>query len=269
MLQIRPFREDDQAAVVALWQACGLTRPWNDPTRDIERKLTFQPELFLVGEADGAVVASAMAGYEGHRGWVNYLAVAPAQRGRGRGRRLMQEVESRLRALGCPKVNLQVRSSDGAVIAFYRQLGYVQDEALSLGKRLIEDGPKPAPLPGGAFAPPVPILPIFDDAKAREFYVGFLGFRIDWEHRFEPDLPLYLQLSRGACVLHLSGHHGDATPGSALRIAVEDLDALQAHLLAQRAPFARPAVQYQPWGRDMTLHDTFGNRLVFTAPGPD
>ncbi|WP_041675850.1 glyoxalase superfamily protein [Ramlibacter tataouinensis] len=113
--------------------------------------------------------------------------------------------------------------------------------------------------------PPVPLLRIFDEARARQFYVDFLGFRVDWEHRFGPGLPLYLQVSRAACVLHLSEHHGDATPGSALRIGVEDLDALQAHLLAQQVSFARPAVQDQPWGRDMALHDPFGNRLVFTA----
>jgi ribosomal protein S18 acetylase RimI-like enzyme len=142
-MQIRPFTEADTDAVTVLWQACGLTRPWNDPLRDIQRKLTVQRELFLVGEVDGRLVASAMAGYDGHRGWVNYLAVVPDAQGLGYGRALMAHIEAALLARGCPKLNLQVRSSNTAVLAFYRQLGYVQDEAISLGKRLIADGPQP------------------------------------------------------------------------------------------------------------------------------
>lgn len=113
---------------------------------------------------------------------------------------------------------------------------------------------------------PVPILRIFDEARAREFYVGFLGFRIDWEHRFEPDTPLYMQVARDACVLHLSEHHGDATPGASLRIAVTDLDALQADLLGKRYKYARPGIEDMPWARDMKIGDPFGNRLIFTAP---
>jgi ribosomal protein S18 acetylase RimI-like enzyme len=139
MLTIRPFRDADEAAVVALWHACGLTRPWNDPARDIARKRTVQPELFLVGVVDDAIVATAMIGYDGHRGWINYLGVDPAQRGRGHARALMGEAERRLVALGCPKLNLQVRASNEAALAFYRHLGYVADEAVGLGKRLIAD----------------------------------------------------------------------------------------------------------------------------------
>lgn len=139
MMQIRSFRPSDEGAVIALWQACGLTRPWNDPGRDIARKLTVQPELFLVGEIDGAIVASAMAGYDGHRGWVNYLGVAPAWRGRGFARALMGRVEAELLALGCPKLNLQVRADNVAALGFYTALGYDQDAAVSLGKRLIPD----------------------------------------------------------------------------------------------------------------------------------
>ena len=138
-MRIRPFHADDEAAVVALWERCGLTRPWNDPRKDIARKLTVQPELFLVGEIDSEVVASIMAGYEGHRGWVNYLAVSPALRRKGLGKALMQEVEQRLLARGCPKINMQVRSSNTEAIAFYRRLGYATDEAVALGKRLIAD----------------------------------------------------------------------------------------------------------------------------------
>jgi ribosomal protein S18 acetylase RimI-like enzyme len=99
-MHIRPFQASDEAAVVALWERCRLTRPWNDPRKDIARKLSVQPELFLVGVIGGEVVASAMAGYDGHRGWVNYLAVAPEQQRRGLGRALMREVEQRLVALG-------------------------------------------------------------------------------------------------------------------------------------------------------------------------
>jgi ribosomal protein S18 acetylase RimI-like enzyme len=138
-LVIRPFREDDTQDVIALWQRCGLTRPWNDPKKDIARKLQVQPQLFVVGIEDGAVVASVMAGYDGHRGWINYLAVDAPFRGRGYARALMTYVENALRAIGCPKLNMQVRASNAEVLAFYYHLGYVQDEALSLGKRLISD----------------------------------------------------------------------------------------------------------------------------------
>ena len=138
-MQIRPFAPQDEPAVVALWQQCDLTRPWNDPRKDIARKLRVQPELFLVGVRDGNVVASVMAGYEGHRGWVNYLAVAPRCRGRGFARALMGEVEELLLARGCPKVSLLVRNSNAQAIGFYRHLGYLQDDSVSLGKRLIAD----------------------------------------------------------------------------------------------------------------------------------
>jgi uncharacterized glyoxalase superfamily protein PhnB len=110
-----------------------------------------------------------------------------------------------------------------------------------------------------------PILRIFDEAKALEFYVDFLGFKIDWQHRFEKNFPLYLQISRGECVLHLSEHHGDSTPGSALRIETNELEAFQQQLLAKEYAFARPQIQAMPWGsQDMTISDPFGNRLVFT-----
>lgn len=138
-MQIRAFQAGDEAAVVALWERCGLTRPWNDPRKDIARKRLVQPELFLVGVAGGEIVASAMAGYDGHRGWVNYLAVAPARRRQGLGRALMREVEERLQALGCPKLNVQVRASNEEALGFYRRLGYARDEAVAFGKRLIPD----------------------------------------------------------------------------------------------------------------------------------
>ena len=138
-LQIRVYRESDQDAVVALWRESGLVRPWNDPVKDIHRKLRVQRDLFLVGTVDGRLVATVMAGYEGHRGWINYLAVAKECRKRGFGRRLMDEAEARLRALGCPKINLQIRSSNAEVVAFYRSLGFSVDDALSMGKRLVQD----------------------------------------------------------------------------------------------------------------------------------
>ncbi|NLD70576.1 MAG: GNAT family acetyltransferase [Limnobacter sp.] len=140
-MQIRSFERPDEDAVIQLWERCGLTRPWNDPRKDIARKLGEQPELFLVGLHGDELVASAMAGFDGHRGWVYYLAVAPEHRRRSCGRRLMAEVERRLEERGCPKLNLQVRSSNAQVLAFFRSLGYAQDEVISLGRRLIEDAP--------------------------------------------------------------------------------------------------------------------------------
>ena len=136
---IRPFAQPDADAVVALWERCGLVRPWNDPRADIERKLSEQPELFLVGEAEGAIEATAMAGFDGHRGWVHYLAVDPARQRQGFGRAIMAEVERLLVERGCPKLNLQVRSDNLKVLGFYRGLGYGEDQVLSLGKRLILD----------------------------------------------------------------------------------------------------------------------------------
>lgn len=114
--------------------------------------------------------------------------------------------------------------------------------------------------------PTTPILRIFDESKAREFYVDFLGFQVDWEHRFEPQLPLYMQVSRDGCVLHLSEHHGDACPGAAMRIEVADVDALQAELVGRQYRHARPGAEDMPWGtRDLSVHDPFGNRLTFTS----
>ncbi|RJF96222.1 VOC family protein [Noviherbaspirillum saxi] len=111
----------------------------------------------------------------------------------------------------------------------------------------------------------IPILRIFDEAKAKAFYVDFLGFAVDWEHRFEADLPLYLQISKDSCLLHLSEHHGDGCPGAALRIETEHLAAYQQQLIGKQYRYARPAIQDTPWGsKDMTICDPFGNRLIFT-----
>lgn len=117
-----------------------------------------------------------------------------------------------------------------------------------------------------SLGPVTPILRIFDEAKAREFYVDFLGFQVDWEHRFEPALPLYLQVSRDGCVLHLTEHHGDCCPGAAMRIQTSDVDAYQRELIAKQYGYARPGVDDTPWGsRDMSVKDPFGNRLTFTS----
>jgi len=114
--------------------------------------------------------------------------------------------------------------------------------------------------------PVIPILRMFDVPKAHEFYLGFLGFGVDWEHRFEPDTPLYTQVSRDGCVLHLSEHHGDASPGAIVRIGIEDIDALHAELTAKHYRYGRPGVETMPWGlRELAAHDPFGNRLIFYA----
>lgn len=138
-MHIRTFHKDDEFAVITLWQVCGLTRPWNDPKRDIARKMAAQPELFLVGLEADRIVASAMFGYDGHRGSVSYLAVAPECQRTSLGRQLMAAGEDLLLQRGCPKINLQVRTSNLAVIEFYRTLGYTEDAVVSLGKRLHDD----------------------------------------------------------------------------------------------------------------------------------
>jgi ribosomal protein S18 acetylase RimI-like enzyme len=138
-MEIREFRLADEQAVIALWERCDLIRPWNNPHKDISRKLNVRPDLFLVAVMDQAIVATVMAGYEGHRGWINYLAVAPEKQRRGLGRKMMGEVENRLRAAGCPKINLQMRSANTGVVAFYSALGYVVDDVVSMGKRLEAD----------------------------------------------------------------------------------------------------------------------------------
>lgn len=138
-LEIRTFEESDTEAVVQLWTECALVVPWNDPVRDIQRKLAVQPNLFLVGCIAAKIIATVMAGYDGHRGWINYLAVASSRRRQGVGRGMMEEAERRLRVLGCPKINLQVRNSNTHAIDFYNRLGFSEDDVVSFGKRLISD----------------------------------------------------------------------------------------------------------------------------------
>lgn len=138
-MDIRPFHPNDTEAVIALWRACDLIRPWNDPRKDIARKLEVRPDLFLVACDRADIVGAVMAGYEGHRGWINYLAVAPDRRRRGVGRSLMRRAEELLLAAGCPKINLQIRGANHDVAAFYRAIGYSIDEVVSMGKRLVVD----------------------------------------------------------------------------------------------------------------------------------
>lgn len=117
------------------------------------------------------------------------------------------------------------------------------------------------------FSPATPILKIFDETKAKDFYLGFLGFTLDWEHRFEPAAPLYAQISRGACVIHLSEHHGDVAPGSAIRIAVDDVDGYHAEIMAKGYNYMRPGIEATPWEtREIKVIDPFFNRLMFFSP---
>jgi ribosomal protein S18 acetylase RimI-like enzyme len=141
-MTIRPFGATDEPTVIDLWRRCELVRPWNDPAKDIQRKLRVRPDTFLVGEVDSRVVATIMIGYDGHRGWINYLAVDPDHQQRGLGRLLMTEAERLLRAEGCPKINLQVRKTNTAAVEFYRRIGFIEDEAISMGKRLESDEPR-------------------------------------------------------------------------------------------------------------------------------
>jgi ribosomal protein S18 acetylase RimI-like enzyme len=138
-LDIRAFQDQDEAEVIGLWERCGLLRPWNDPRKDIARKLRVQKELFLVGTVDGAIMASVMAGYDGHRGWINYLAVDPQHRRQGLARTLMSEVERMLRDMGCAKINLQIRRDNPEAISFYERLGFTEDATVSFGRRLERD----------------------------------------------------------------------------------------------------------------------------------
>ena len=136
---IREFESADMAGVIDLWAKCGLTRPWNDPVKDIRRKMKVPLGAFWVGVLDHQIIASIMVGYDGHRGSVNYLAIDPDFATRGLGRLLMDRAEVLLRELGCPKINLCVRKDNHQVLAFYDELGYAVDDAHVLGKRLISD----------------------------------------------------------------------------------------------------------------------------------
>ena len=139
-MKIREYDKHDKDEVIALWRECGLVASQNNPVKDIERKLGVDADLFLVGVAcGGRLMATVMGGYEGHRGWVNYLAVKPSEQRQGYGQQMMQAIETRIKRKGCPKINLQVRAVNTEVIAFYTAIGYGNDNVISLGKRLEYD----------------------------------------------------------------------------------------------------------------------------------
>ena len=134
---VRSYESRDESAVIALWRDVFRDDPpWNDPRSVIRRKLAIQPELLLVGELEGAVVGAVVAGFDGFRGWIYHLAVAPEHRRKGFGRALMSDAELRLRNLGCPKVNLQVRAGNREVVQFYEKLGFHAEARVSFGKRI-------------------------------------------------------------------------------------------------------------------------------------
>ena len=138
-LLIRPFQEGDEEALVSLWNMCKLTVPWNNPYKDIARKLKVQAELFLVEFLEDKLIASVMGGYDGHRGWINYLAVHPDFQARGYGKQLMGYVENGLRKLGCPKISCQIREGNDKVLSYYQKIGFVEEKRISMGKRLEDD----------------------------------------------------------------------------------------------------------------------------------
>jgi len=136
---IRTFRPDDATDVIDLWRECGLIVPWNNPQTDINRKYTDSAQMFFVGELENELVASCMAGYDGHRGWIYFLAVKSSQRRKGLASILVRHVEAKLVKLGCPKVELMVRKTNNTVISFYKSIGFDPDPVIVLSKRLIED----------------------------------------------------------------------------------------------------------------------------------
>ena len=135
-LVIRSFQVSDESDVIGLWHLCNLVVPQNDPNKDIEMKLQVQPELFFVGVISNRIVSTIMSGYDGHRGWLYYLAVDPNFQKKGIGRRMVEKAEMKLRKLGCQKINLQIRNSNESVIAFYEHIGFGNDDVLGMGKRL-------------------------------------------------------------------------------------------------------------------------------------
>ena len=139
MFHIRAYQHSDKPHVIELWRQVGLSAPQNNAERDIERKLRVNPELFLVTVAADSVIGTIMGGYEGHRGWVNYLAVNPSHQRQGVARAMMAEVQNKLSSMGCAKINLQVRRNNDDAIKFYQVLGYLDDNVVGLGKRLEED----------------------------------------------------------------------------------------------------------------------------------
>jgi ribosomal protein S18 acetylase RimI-like enzyme len=134
---IRPYRISDERSVVALWrEVFPDDPPHHDPVACIHLKVSEQPELFFVATRGGKVVGTIMAGFDGHRGWIYRVAVSPKQQRQGIGTALMRRAETELIARGAPKINLQVRATNGQVASFYEQLGFVVEERISMGKRI-------------------------------------------------------------------------------------------------------------------------------------
>jgi ribosomal protein S18 acetylase RimI-like enzyme len=140
-LAIADITDGDVATVIALWQACGLTRPWNDPSADIALARREPHSTVLIGRDDDAIVATAMVGHDGHRGWVYYVAADPALRGKGFGRAIMNAAEDWLRATGIAKLQLLVRRENAGVAAFYQSIGYEEAQTIVFAKWL--DGREP------------------------------------------------------------------------------------------------------------------------------
>ena len=138
-LNIRIYEHKDMEDIIHIWEECGLIRSWNNPKLDIERKVNIQKDLFFVGELSNKIIATAMFGYDGHRGWLNYFAVLPKYQKSGFGKQLLEFGEKILVDKGCPKINLQIRADNKEAINFYKAVGYSEDEVISFGKRLIED----------------------------------------------------------------------------------------------------------------------------------
>lgn len=138
-LTLRTYNAGDESAVVDLWVRCNLSVPWNNPHCDIERKTADSPDLFFVAELDEQLVATCMAGYDGHRGWIYYLAVRPDLQRKGIATRMIKHAEKALAALGCPKIDLMVRETNEEVLGFYHHIGYSAEPVKVLGKRLVDD----------------------------------------------------------------------------------------------------------------------------------
>jgi len=136
---IRKFEIIDENDVIALWKLCNLVVPQNNPKKDIEEKMNFQPELFFVGEFQNNIIASIMIGYDGHRGWLYYLAVHPDFQRRGFGTQLIDFARDCLSTLGCQKINVQIRTSNASVASFYKRVGFFEDHVFGLGKRIKKD----------------------------------------------------------------------------------------------------------------------------------
>jgi len=138
-MKIRTYTPKDEVKVIQLWSSCGLVVPQNSPIKDIRRKLKVNPEWFLVGEIEEKLISTCMAGYDGHRGWIYYLAVLPDYQNRGLAKQIMMQAEKLLKEAGCPKINLQIRTTNTKVIEFYKNIGFSSDDVVSMGKRLIPD----------------------------------------------------------------------------------------------------------------------------------